>query len=933
MNGRSHPPKTLLFATCCVAALTVPLASAMAQTATSGSSSTSAIQPHVSANAPETVLVQAKKLLVREKNSPSAVTELGTAAIAQTGVGGSVVSLLRQAPSIYVYQQGIGNNEPVLSIRGVRGLETAQTLDGVPMQDLLNGGTGAYLQNNVGGYFNLDQISNVSIYPGVAYPDQNTFGTIGGTIVYGSKRPTNDMGLDVFGSVGSFGTYNEGFTLNTGRMNGWLGTGDNAPKAMLQYSNLQTQGFIDNTGARYNNVYGAFDKPYDDGLSDFQTTIIYNTGDGLIQSEPTPVPYLQKNGLFSNYPRSQVFQSQNNDYFTAIIKDDTYISDYLTAGVTAFYRYSDSALEGYGSVAALQPSGYSGSQTVGGANPFVQNPAGFGEQSFYQPGQLIGYLPGTGEGIFDEPPFVTYNPTAQFPVGSKYCTAAEAANWTKAIAAAKQAELQGNLGFPTPYYPCGTNAELSTTHNDTYGIQPRVTIFAPEIFGIDNTIKLGGLIAKETQPTGDAYLWGAPNVPQTPANQVAGFSGGSERAIFQWYVQDKIDMLHNTLHVTPGITWEGSYSETNGSQVYGGTVPASILAQPYCQQATNYCLLGDYKAYKWDKAYLPFLNVTYDFDKIMPALKGLSVYGSYGESSLFAPVTDFSPNLEGSVPYASIVHMYEGGIKYNTPKLYVSLDYFYQKVDRDFGFFQFQSGPNAGLSLYDNAGQREFKGIEGAVQYQVTPDIQLFGNFSHLLAKYLQTTLASVTIFQDQFGVAVGGTPNTGIPDWLANFGVDYSKHNVFREDDAMNIRFSGQYTGHQYTTYDVNGFTNIGSIPGVTPFPSYDYYSVTSGATTYDPNGGISPFVIFNLDANYTMPTPNAPFLKNVKFDLNIQNLFNHFYYQYFYKQVSPSACPAFSSGPYKGQAQTNYSCTPEFADALPGEPFAVTFTVSAHF
>ncbi len=890
-----------------MAALTVPLTPALAQKSNLGSSSTSSIQPQVGANAPERVIVRAQRLLVREKNSPSAVTELGTAAINQTGVGGSVATLLRQAPSIYVYQQGIGNNEPVLSVRGVRGLETAQTLDGVPMQDLLDGGSGGYLTSNIGGYFNLDQISNVSVYPGVAYPDQNTFGTIGGTIAYGSKRPTNDFGVDVFGSVGSFGTYNEGFTLNTGRMNGWLGTGDDAPKAVLQYSNLQTSGFIDNTGARYNNVYGAFDKPYQDGLSDFQATIIYNTGAGYIQSEPTPVPYLQKNGLFSNYPASQVNQFQNNDYFTAILKDDTYISDYLNVGLTAFYRYNDSALEAYGSPFAIQPPGAPGSSTVGGANPFVQTPAGFGLQGLY--------VPGPGGNFYDAGP-QTYNPQTAFPVGSAACPVAANAAWAKA-------------GLTNP---CGTNASLGQTHTDTYGIQPRATIFLPEIYGINNTIKVGGLIAKETATSPPSYLWGTAQIPQTPANQTGGFSGGSMRAIFQVYAQDKIDLLQNTLHITPGITWEGTYSETDGANVYGGTPQPAYLAQPYCQ-AGNPCFFGDYKASKWDKAYLPFANISYDFDKVAPALKGLSVYGSFGESALFAPVADFSPNLLGTPPNASIVHMYEGGIKYNTPKLYVSLDYFYQKVDRDFGFFQFQSGPNVGLSLYNNAGQREMKGIEGAVQYQVTPAVQLFGNFSYNIDKYLVTTLASATIFEDQFGIVQSGQPITGVPDWIANFGVDYTKHNLFREDDEMNLRFSGQYTGYQPTTYDLNGFQNIGKVPGVTPFGTYQYYSVTSGATTYDPNGGISPFVIFNLDWNYTMPTPSAPFLKNVKFDLNIQNLFNHFYYQYFYKQISPNNCPAFSSGPFKGLPQTNYGCTPSFADALPGEPFAATFTITAHF
>jgi iron complex outermembrane receptor protein len=63
---------------------------------------------------------------------------------------------------------------------------------------------------------------------------------------------------------------------------------------------------------------------------------------------------------------------------------------------------------------------------------------------------------------------------------------------------------------------------------------------------------------------------------------------------------------------------------------------------------------------------------------------------------------------------------------------------------------------------------------------------------------------------------------------------------------------------------------------------------------------------------------------MKSVTFDLNIQNLFNEHYYQYYYKQISPSACPG-NLGPY--------GCTPEFADAIPGQPFSVFFTVTARF
>ena len=147
-----------------------------------------AIPPNVGRGASESIIVKAQRRLVKEKNSPSAVTELGSQQIAATGVAGSPGTLLRQAPSVYVYAQGLGDNAPELTVRGLRGLEIATTLDGIPTQDLL-APQSFYLANNIGGVFSLNQISGVSIYPGVAYPDKSTFGTIGGTIAYSSKRP------------------------------------------------------------------------------------------------------------------------------------------------------------------------------------------------------------------------------------------------------------------------------------------------------------------------------------------------------------------------------------------------------------------------------------------------------------------------------------------------------------------------------------------------------------------------------------------------------------------------------------------------------------------------------------------------------------------------------------------------------------------------
>ena len=898
-----------------------------------------AIPPSFTRNSPENIVVKAQRRLLKEKNSPSAVTELGAAQIAATGISGSTASVLRQAPSIYVYQQGIGDNAPEITVRGLRGLEIATTLDDVPTQDLLAPGA-FYLSNNLGGVFTLNQISGVSVYPGVAYPDKNTFGTIGGTIAYQTKRPTNDYYLDVTGSIGSFGTYKEGFEVNSGRIDSPLGTGDNAIKMLLNYNNLQTQGFIDGTPNRENEMEFAFDKPYDDGLSKFQATVLYNTAVGLIQNEPVPVPYLQKNGFFSNYPTSLEFAQQRNDFATLILKDDTYVNDYLSVGASAFYIHNDNQLETYGDINLAQPGGVAGPLTVGSSSPFINTPAGFGEGGLYGPpvgggglgifgGGYGGYFYGTGN---------RYNP-GQYYNNPKACPASIIATY-------------GGAGFS----PCGLNDQITQNQSDTYGIQPRITILAPEYFGVANTIKIGGLLAKETSPTPVNYLGAFPQTPQTAQNLAPTSNGGAtQRTIFQGYIQDKIDLLNNSLHITPGMTIEGTASSFKNGAVFGSHASPYYSANGYANGGTEIDRYGPYKGTKFDRQALPFLNIAYDLDQVLPAAKGTTIYGSVANSSIFAPVGDFGPNTAGPPPYASVVHLYEGGIKYNTSNLSLTADYFYQKVDRDFGFFSFQSGPQNGLSVYSDFGQREFKGVEANATWQVTPDWQLFGNISHLLAKNLTSGSAFDTVAEDQYGTVFKGTPSTGIPDWLSTFGVDYSHKNSVVDGDALNARITGQYTGRQFTSYDLgaNDYLTVPNYTGLAPLNftpgscgainsvrvpiesscAYTRYNQVTGATTYDKNGGISPFAVFNLDLNYTLPTPFMPVVKRVVFDLNIQNLFDERFFQYYYKQISPSSCGTIKSGPLAGATANNYSCSPQFADGIPGAPFEIFFTVTARF
>ncbi|GBR36199.1 TonB-dependent receptor [Neoasaia chiangmaiensis NBRC 101099] len=874
----------------------------------------------------ESIQVRAMRRLLREKDSPSAVTEIGAAQIRQTGATGSVVSLLRNAPSVYVYQQGLGNNEPVMSIRGARGSETASTLDGVPMQDLLNGGAGGYLQNIAGGPFNMTQINGVSLYPGVAYPDHNTFGTIGGTVAYTTARPNDKRQLDVFGAVGNYNTWQEGMRADTGQMDGMLGHGVDAPKLMVQYDNMQNSGYIEHTPSRYNSFEGAFDKPYDEGQSLFQATAIYNTGNALITPEPIPMSYLQKYGKYYNFPTDLESTRQKNDYFTLILKNETYINDYLTAGLTGFWRYSDSTTSQWSDPSIYPINGGTTPYTLNGANPFNQSAASFGEQSYYMPASDP-----YGGGYFYSPTMYPYNGNAQYN-NTGNCPSSLVQAWH-------------NAGSATP---CGYNSYVSYTHNDTIGIQPRLSITPPDIFGIRNTIHIGGLFARETQNATPTWYGGDKYVPRTAENLVSGYNGGTQRTIFMGYFQDKIDLLHNTLHITPGVTVQGTNSSITGSGIVGGTPTAADMATAYCQQYS--CGVGHYHARKWDENYLPFVNATYDLDKVLPALRGVSLYGSFGESALYAPVTDFTPQaVSAEPPNASIVHMAEGGVKYNTGRWAVSADYYYQKIDHDFGYFSYQSGPYAGLSDYNNLGKRQMQGQEVSVTYQMTHEWQLFGNFSHNRSRYLATNPASVTVQEDQFGLAQRGTPVTGVPQWTAQFGVDYHHRSAFTPHDDLNIRFQGYYTGHQYTTTDVGGlYSNLGPISAARgAYGTYNYYNFVTGQTVFDRNGGIAPYVIFNLDMNYTLPIKNLGPLKKLNFDINIQNLFNTFYWQYKYRQITPGSCGKFTGTPagfsnaglpsgsssWAGLAKSNYGCGSLFADGLAGQPATVLFTMHATF
>ncbi|MBU2798392.1 TonB-dependent receptor, partial [Acidithiobacillus sp. VAN18-4] len=719
----------------------------------------------------------------------------------------SIYSILKLTPSVNEYQQNIGPGTPTLTVRGVRMSQLAQTLDGIPMISLLHGGQGAYINNqdnNVGSLVSMGQIEGIHVYPGVAPPDRGGFATVGGTVSYKTKQPTKKFYVDLFSKIGSFSTDTYGFQVNTGSIPDTGGL-----KILARLSRTTTDGYIQHTPAKYTDFLFSAIKPYDYGLSKVFATIIYNRGSGYMLTETTPIPQLDKYGIFYNYPLTEASNHQNNRFLTAILGDQTYLNRYIVLSGKVFYIHKDNRFEGY-----TDP------QYINETYPYQVN---FNSPYFaYGP---IGQEYGNNNNF-------TYNPVQSF--GS---------------------------------YHAGEAAELQVNHTRTIGFVPKINIFLPL-----NTITIGGLIANESTGNNNAtYAYGTLNMPEEAGYNALTYGNIARRTVFSGFIQDKLSLFNNSLHIEPGVTITG-VNTTN-------YVPYNIYGTPP----------HPYTLSNYSKDILPYFGLSYDVTKHIIA------YASYGKGARFAPVQDYVLGSSGSTtvaPGPETVNAYEAGARYVSKRLYLNVDGFLQNMH---GMFSFYTDYLTNFSLYSNIGEEQMKGIEISGKYILTHRWSLFASGSYTDAKYMNSFSASDTPFEGQYGYVFAGDPLAAVPNWLANLGVNFKTHRLF-------LQIYGSYTGSQPTTYDL---------------PPTEPELVLQDATVPTESVKVSPYFLVNLNASYKLPI-EVPHVRYIKATLSIDNLFDNHYYVHtaqVYKQ-------------YRFTAVGN-----QYNSAYPGMPRFIEVGISGRF
>jgi iron complex outermembrane receptor protein len=250
------------------------------------------------------------------------------------------------------------------------------------------------------------------------------------------------------------------------------------------------------------------------------------------------------------------------------------------------------------------------------------------------------------------------------------------------------------------------------------------------------------------------------------------------------------------------------------------------------------------------------------------------------------------------------VHLYEAGLRYDTPDLLLSADYYYQNVTDAFSFFE---NYELGQFFYSNGGGYLLRGVEAQGKYRMTPTLTLQGNFSYNETDNTESDFAFVTLQNDQFGFANQGTPFSNTPKYLGNVALSY-------DSGPIDATVSGQYTGREYQTTDI---IEAGCNPNTAAGLAICQEPL-SGATITDLKETNAPDFLLNFVGSYKIPI-QSHFLNSLSVTFTALNIIDLKYFEYKYNSEIAAAGV--------------YSVNPQYESGLIGPPRSLQLDLVARF
>ncbi|WP_197513231.1 TonB-dependent receptor plug domain-containing protein [Acidihalobacter aeolianus] len=281
------------------------------------------------------------KKVVKTVPPEKAVATVSKTKVEHTSPTTNMLTLLRNVPGFNVVSSGPANlvsTNSAFSLNGFGSSEIGTTFDGVPIINTVRGGVYGAGSDHALTPLTMGQIGSVEVYSGANTPRQNSLDSLGGTVNFMPKEPSDKAGVDLMFGTGSYSTTgystSYGVTGNTGSVAALDGL-----KAIASYTHTKTHSFQKNVYANLNSYYLNVTQPFNEGLSKLSFILTHN--DETAQTPVTvPIALVEAYGRAFQYPRD-VFWNSNKTHAThMIISLESFLNPYMEGGFKLFYNDS-----------------------------------------------------------------------------------------------------------------------------------------------------------------------------------------------------------------------------------------------------------------------------------------------------------------------------------------------------------------------------------------------------------------------------------------------------------------------------------------------------------------------------------------------------------------------------------------------------------------
>ena len=243
----------------------------------------------------------------------------------------SLQTMLQSQPSIFTYETGPNGVGATIFFRAFNAGQFAETYDGVAINDLFNGAVTGQASAFNGVLFIPEDVDSVILNRGINNPAVNSYNSLGGTVNFLPKLPSNTFGGTIAGSYGSFNSYGVRGTVNTGDIYG--------VKSLLQFDYRNSDGWEQNTSNHNTNIYysGVYDVPNGDRLS---LVVVYDRNAGHDPFDMA-VPLLHQDGGFYQYPLNEANKTAADTEAMIILDYNAKLSPNVTFDNKIFWASQD----------------------------------------------------------------------------------------------------------------------------------------------------------------------------------------------------------------------------------------------------------------------------------------------------------------------------------------------------------------------------------------------------------------------------------------------------------------------------------------------------------------------------------------------------------------------------------------------------------------